>query len=93
MKDTKSHDPDGAVKIGAKLSGNAYISVQQRDDRREIGKLLVKQPSACNHGVTICRDCAYSWEWDYVVHYDRTSAGRALRTEIGSTTTDSEKVT
>ncbi|QBS41350.1 hypothetical protein [Nocardia sp. CS682] len=58
MKDTKTHDAEGAVKLGAKLSGNTYVSVQLRTDGYETGKLLLMQPRTCNHGVTICRDCA-----------------------------------
>ncbi|MEG8179286.1 hypothetical protein GZH49_12180 [Nocardia terpenica] len=86
MKDTTTHDVEGAIKRGASISGHQYVSVKLRDEPSEMGRLLFMQPDKCNHGITICRECAHSWEWDYLVYYNCTAAGRRLRDEIASTT-------
>lgn len=78
MKDNQSHDETGAVKLNAKLSSNVYVSVRLRDEPAETGQLLLMAADKCNHGITICPECAEGWEWDYIVHYDRTQAGRKL---------------
>ncbi|MFF2085430.1 hypothetical protein ACFVVM_16775 [Nocardia sp. NPDC058176] len=83
MHDTKGHDETGAIKPGAMLSGNAYVSVQLRDTDEAPGRVwLVMRPDKCNHGITICPDCAESWELDYLVNYEYTAGGRRLRTVI-----------
>ncbi|WP_227999109.1 hypothetical protein [Nocardia australiensis] len=80
MKNTKSHDEDGMIKPEAKLSGNAYVVVRLRRADDPPGRiLLVGNPHRCNHGCTICVECAESWELDYVVHYELTGGGRRLR--------------
>ncbi|GAB2709518.1 hypothetical protein [Nocardia thraciensis] len=77
MRDTAAHDDRGAVRTSAKLSGNAYVSIRCRDTR-VFGRLLLMAPHICNHGVTICTECAESWELDYEVRYSSTIAGREL---------------
>ncbi|WP_431969560.1 hypothetical protein [Nocardia sp. bgisy134] len=80
MKNTKSHDEDGVIKPDAQLSGNAYVMVTLRDTDDPYGRiLLVWNPHRCNHGYTICVECADSWELDHHVHYDLTGGGRRLR--------------
>ncbi|MGY0497464.1 hypothetical protein ACWZHB_03070 [Nocardia sp. FBN12] len=80
MKNTQSHDEYGVIKPGAKLSGNAYVLVRLRDSEDPYGRiLLVGNPSRCNHGYTLCIECAESWELDHLVHYDLTGGGRRLR--------------
>ncbi|WP_280387257.1 hypothetical protein [Nocardia wallacei] len=77
MRDTATHDTQGAVKSSAKLSGNSYVSVRCRTTRAR-GKLLFMATDECNHGITICTECAESWEIDYEVRYSSTKAGREL---------------
>ncbi|WP_280255327.1 hypothetical protein [Nocardia wallacei] len=77
MRDTLSHDDRGALKPGARLPGGAYVTVVC-NETGEIGKVLVVEPNWCNHGITICRECAESWETDHTVRYTNTEGGRAL---------------
>ncbi|GAB2709522.1 hypothetical protein [Nocardia thraciensis] len=77
MRDNAIHDSDGAIKLSAKLGGAMYVSVRSKDDAH-ISKVLFMTPENCNHGVTICRECAEGWEIDYVVRYSRTEGGRKL---------------
>ncbi|MFF0532696.1 hypothetical protein ACFYT3_30515 [Nocardia amikacinitolerans] len=80
MTDTHSHDEYGAIKPGAKLSGNDYVVVRLHDTDDPYGRiLLMPDPDRCNHGYTICVECAASWELDHHVHYDKTGGGRRLR--------------
>ncbi|MFD6221228.1 hypothetical protein [Nocardia asteroides] len=80
MKDTRSHDEDGVIKPGAKLSGNAYVVVRLRDSDDPPGRiLLVGRTWRCVHGCTICVECAESWELDHHVDYELTGGGRRLR--------------
>lgn len=80
MKDTRTHDEDGVIKPGAKLSGNHYLVVRLRDSDDPPGRiLLVRDPRRCGHGYTMCVECAESWELDHHVHYERTGGGRRLR--------------
>jgi len=81
-RECKTHDEEGAVKDDAKLSGSTYVSIRLRGEdhlgRSAIGRLLIRDPLYCAHGVTICVECADSWEIDYSVYYDRTAGGRRL---------------
>ncbi|WP_280266106.1 hypothetical protein [Nocardia wallacei] len=77
MRDNATHDSHGAIKLSAKPSGADYVVVRDKD-APESGKLLLMTPDKCNHGVTICRECADSWEIDYEVRYSDTIAGREL---------------
>lgn len=80
MKDTQAHDEYGVIKPEAKLSGNAYIVVTLRDTDDPSGRiLLVWNPNRCNHGYTLCVECAQSWELDHHLHYELTGGGRRLR--------------
>ncbi|WP_280370747.1 hypothetical protein [Nocardia wallacei] len=81
-RDTTIHDEDGAVKHGARLSGSNYVPVQLRDYHGKPDKVLVKPRQWCNHGVTICRDCADSWALDHIIYYERTKAGRLLLDQV-----------
>ncbi|WP_067885714.1 hypothetical protein [Nocardia vaccinii] len=87
MNNSRSHDADGAIKKGVVLSGHTYVPVQLRDRNISAEKVLFRPPDKCNHEATICRECAESWGWDHVVHFDRTVAGRRLRAEIDAHTT------
>ncbi len=52
MKNTQSHDEDGVIKPGAKLSGNGYVLVTLRDSGDPYGRiLLVWNTSRCIHGL------------------------------------------
>ncbi|MFE3318109.1 hypothetical protein [Nocardia sp. NPDC059195] len=83
MKNTQSHDEDGVIKPGAKLSGNAYVLVTLRDSNDPYGRiLLVWNSSRCKHGYTVCVECTESWELDHVVHYALTGGGRRLRAAL-----------
>ncbi|WP_435593804.1 hypothetical protein [Nocardia sp. bgisy118] len=83
MKNTKSRDEDGVIKPDAQLSGNAYVMVQLRDTGDPYGRiLLVWSADRCNHGYTICPECAESWELDHHVHYELTGGGRRLRAAL-----------
>ncbi|MFE3317536.1 hypothetical protein [Nocardia sp. NPDC059195] len=82
MRDTQGHDDTGAIKVGVAFSGNAYVSIQLRDADDQPGRLLIMEPNKCNHGITICRECANSWEIDYLVEYFRTAGGRRLHEHI-----------
>ncbi len=80
MKDTRAHDEDGVIKPGAKLSGNDYVVVRLRDSDDPPGRILVvRNPTRCHHGYTICVECADSWELDHHVDYELTGGGRRLR--------------
>lgn len=92
MKNTQSHDEDGVIKPGAKLSGNAYVLVTPRDSEGPYGRiLLMSNPSRCNHGYTMCVECVESWELDHLVHYDLTGGGRRLREALDTPSADSAK--
>ncbi|MEV6363166.1 hypothetical protein [Nocardia asteroides] len=83
MKDTRTHDEDGVITPEAKLSGNAYVVVRLRDSDDPPGRiLLVRNPSRCPHGCTICAECAASWELDHHMHYESTGGGRWLRSVL-----------
>ncbi|WP_280272597.1 hypothetical protein [Nocardia wallacei] len=84
MRDNATHDDEGAIKLSARLSGKVYVSVRSKDDST-LGKLLLMSPAECNHGVTICRECAGSWEIDYEVRYSATKAGRELARQRADT--------
>ncbi len=89
MKNTQSHDEEGVIKPEAKLSGNAYVWVTLRDtDDPDSRILLVGNPHRCNHGCTICVECAESWELDHVVHYALTGGGRRLREALDAQSAD-----
>jgi hypothetical protein len=89
-RDCKIHDENGAVKHDAILSGNSYVSILSPETtaydsegrpnlvRARVGRLLIRRPVQCYHGITICEQCAASWEWDYRVYYERTAGGRRL---------------
>ncbi len=84
MQDTDIHDTQGAVKLSAEPSGALFVPVRLKGDRTS-GKLLFMTPEECNHGVTICRECALSWEIDYEVGYASTEAGRELSRQRADT--------
>ncbi|PKV76769.1 hypothetical protein [Nocardia fluminea] len=85
MKNTQSHDEDGVIKPGAKLSGNDYVLVTLRDSGDPSGRiLLVRKGFRCIHGCTICVECAESWELDHHVHYQQTGGGRRLREALNA---------
>ncbi|MCP2320954.1 hypothetical protein APR12_006344 [Nocardia amikacinitolerans] len=91
MKNTQSHDEEGVIKPEAKLSGNAYVMVTPRDSDDPYGRiLLVWNPHRCNHGYTICLECAESWELDHVVHYALTGGGRRLREALDAQAPDAD---
>ncbi|MGF6886307.1 hypothetical protein ABIA39_000274 [Nocardia sp. GAS34] len=92
MKNNTTHDEDGAIRKGAKVSGNAYVSVRLRDTNSKAEKILFRSPDKCNHEATICRDCAESWSWDHTIGFDRTAAGRRLRAEIEAHTQPSAEL-
>lgn len=77
FRDTKTHDEDGAVKPGAQLSSNDYVRIRC-DGATQPGQLWIRPPQHCNHGITICEECAESWEFDHAVDYHWTLGGRAL---------------
>ncbi|UGT53986.1 hypothetical protein [Nocardia asteroides] len=80
MKNNRTHDEFGAIKPEAKLSGIAYVVVTLRDTDDPSGRiLLMPNPDRCNHGYTICVECADSWELDHHLHYELTGGGRRLR--------------
>ncbi|WP_460696653.1 hypothetical protein [Nocardia thraciensis] len=83
-RDTTIHDEEGAVKHGASLSSWTYVPVQLRDYQGTPDPVLVKPRHRCNHGVTICRDCADSWALDHIIHYERTKAGRQLLDQVNT---------
>ncbi|QAY04064.1 hypothetical protein HWC02_gp027 [Gordonia phage Sombrero] len=60
------------------LSGTAYVWVKLRDDPTPKGRVVVRQPSNCDHGTTMCVDCIESWSIDYHVDTRSTAAGRRL---------------
>ncbi|RBO79813.1 hypothetical protein [Nocardia puris] len=83
MKDTRTHDEDGVITPGAKLSGNNYVVVRLREgDDPPARILLVRNPSRCHHGYTMCVECADSWELDHHVDYELTGGGRWLRAAL-----------
>ncbi len=83
VKDTRTHDEDGVIKPGAKLSGNDYVVVRLREGDDPPGRiLLVRNPSRCHHGYTLCIECAESWELDHHVDYELTGGGRRLREDL-----------
>ncbi len=82
MRNTKGHDDTGAIRPGVSFSGNDYVSLQLRDSDDDLGRALILEPGKCNHGITICRECAESWEIDYHVHYYYTAGGRRLLEHI-----------
>ncbi len=77
MHDTELHDEEGAIKPSATPEGTVYVSVQCKETK-DNGRLLLLLPEQCNHGLTICTECAGSWEVDYEVRYSDTEAGREL---------------
>ncbi|MFC3966497.1 hypothetical protein [Nocardia jiangsuensis] len=91
MKNTRSHDEYGAIKPEAELSGNDYVLIRLRDTDHPYGRiLLMAKPSRCNHGITICTECAQSWELDHVVHYALTGGGRRLRDALDAQHPDAD---
>lgn len=70
---------DGEIPRGTSLSGNNYVSVRLRDSSNRPGPVLLRAPMHCNHGVTMCNECAHSWLWDYQILWSRTGGGRKLR--------------
>ena len=42
----------------------------------------MREPKFCNHGVTICEECAMSWSWDYEIYFDSTEGGRRLKAKL-----------
>ena len=53
------------------------LSVRSNDGGG-LGKALLRPSNQCNHGVTICEECAATWETDYTVRYWATKGGRTL---------------
>ncbi|MEV6219891.1 hypothetical protein [Nocardia sp. NPDC051833] len=88
FRETKAHDESGAVKPGAKLSSNEYVPCWLRDEDQPHGQLWIRPVDRCNHGITICPECAESWDIDYVVDYHRTLGGRALLEQMSTTATE-----
>ncbi|WP_067902663.1 hypothetical protein [Nocardia vaccinii] len=78
LHENETHDERGAINSSATPDGSLYVPVQLKEDTKEDDRLLVMFPDQCNHGVTICTECAGSWEIDYEVRYSDTEAGREL---------------
>ncbi len=76
-RDTSVHDEDGAVKPAAQMSSNEYVRIRAEGSPKP-GRLWIRPVRNCNHGVTICEECAESWEFDHAVDYHWTLGGRAL---------------
>ena len=43
----------------------------------------VRKPRRCDHGETVCLECAEVWMYDWVFYFDRTIGGRRLRAGLG----------
>ncbi|MFF0492906.1 hypothetical protein ACFYTQ_28090 [Nocardia sp. NPDC004068] len=84
MHDTATHDSQGVIKLSAKLGGSVYVSVCDKY-AKTVGRVWLRSPDTCNHGVTICHQCAESWEIDYDVLYSKTQAGRKLSQQRADT--------
>jgi hypothetical protein len=75
------------------LSSSTYVVGELDTSRRgedgewiqEIRRsaIVIRSASRCDHGETVCRDCAETWMFDWVFRFDRTAGGRRLRDELG----------
>lgn len=65
------------------LSGHAYLWVQLKDDnpltRPAPGRVRIRKPRNCDHGITICTECADSWGIDYEIDFKSTIGGRKMK--------------
>jgi hypothetical protein len=43
----------------------------------------IRKPRRCDHGETVCLECAEVWMYDWVFYFDRTIGGRRLRDGLG----------
>ena len=43
----------------------------------------IRTPRRCDHGETLCLECAEVWMYDWVFYFDRTIGGRRLRDGLG----------
>lgn len=78
MKDYIRRAPE--VALDEQLSGNAYVRLGLPGE--EPGRVRVRQPANCDHGITICTECVESWEIDHDIQFHRTAAGRRLAKEL-----------
>jgi hypothetical protein len=46
--------------------------------------IRILAPAQCEHGYTICTDCAESWSWDWTICWNLTPAGRRLRARVAA---------
>lgn len=69
---------------GHVLSGYVYVAAQHRVGalERSLPKILLARANKCGHLDRICEACAYSWSWDFILHFDRTEGGRQLRKRL-----------
>ncbi|WP_280373203.1 hypothetical protein [Nocardia wallacei] len=83
MRDTAAHDDLGAIKPGVQLTGSSYVPMICKSTGQR-GRALFMEPDRCNHGITICRECAESWDLDHTVQYPNTEGGRTLFSQLGA---------
>lgn len=43
----------------------------------------IRTPRRCDHGESVCTECADSWMLDWLFYFDRTAGGRRLRDDLG----------
>jgi hypothetical protein len=43
----------------------------------------IRKPRRCDHGETVCLECAEVWMYDWKFYFDRTIGGRLLRDGLG----------
>jgi len=67
--------------------GELDMSHQRADGKQEGGierhAIPVRTPRRCDHGETVCRECAETWMLDWVFYFNRTAGGRLLHAELG----------
>ncbi|QFG08574.1 hypothetical protein PBI_ASERPROCKY_88 [Gordonia phage ASerpRocky] len=71
------------IKTGEPLPGRYYLWVKLKDDKCKGrgGRIRIRKPRNCAHGITICTECMESWGIDYNIDFESTEGGRKLRQE------------
>ncbi len=61
------------------MSGASYVPMRLQDTSDNPEPIKIRDERSCEHCETVCSKCAFMWEQDWVVLYDRTIGGRSLQ--------------